>query len=30
LDLESIAEVIASTPLERYIAGAEAVRTRKR
>jgi uncharacterized protein DUF1801 len=30
LDLASIADVIASTPLERYIAGAEAVRTRKR
>ncbi len=30
LDLDSIAEVIASTPMDRYIAGAEAVRTRRR
>lgn len=30
LDLDAIAEVIASTPMEKYIAGAEAVRTRKR
>lgn len=30
LDLDAISEVIASTPVDRYIAGAEAVRTRKR
>lgn len=30
LDLNSIAHVIASTPMERYIARAEAIRTRKR
>jgi uncharacterized protein YdhG (YjbR/CyaY superfamily) len=30
LDLDAISAVIASTPMDRYIAGAEAVRTRKR
>jgi uncharacterized protein DUF1801 len=30
LALDAIAEVIASTPMQRYIAGAEAVRTRTR
>jgi hypothetical protein len=30
LDLDAIADVIAGTPVERYIASAEAVRNRKR
>jgi uncharacterized protein DUF1801 len=30
LDLEAIGAVIASTPVDRYVAGAEVIRTRKR